>query len=365
MQSRRLKWRIVALSAFVLAACTLAACGGGDDGEAAEPGESAGGTLNVLTWEGYADPSFVDAFTTATGCTVSATYVGSNDDFAPKLAAGGDVFDLITPSIDTTSIMIEAGFVEPIDTERIEGYTDTYEQFRTAPGVNADGKVYGIPFTWGSIPFMYRTDKFEEPPTSLAALWDEQYKGKISLWDDKSSLYVAARYLGYDNIYSLDDEQLAEAAAALEEQKPLIRKYWATAGELVDLFSADEVWISNTWGGFQSSQLEELGIPVAEFIPEEGAEGWSDYWMLVKGSSNIDCAYEWLNFAVSPDGQCGVSTVTGYSASNPVAVKDCMSEEEYIAKHQDDPDYIKQLILWETPERLDKMNEVWNGVKTG
>ena len=120
MQSRRLKWRIVALSAFVLAACTLAACGGGDDGEAAEPGESAGGTLNVLTWEGYADPSFADAFTAATGCTVSATYVGSNDDFAPKLAAGGDVFDLITPSIDTTSIMIEAGFVEPIDTERIE-----------------------------------------------------------------------------------------------------------------------------------------------------------------------------------------------------------------------------------------------------
>jgi len=363
MRSRRPKRQLVALFTFALAASALAACGGEST---PEPGETAGGgTLNLLTWEGYADPSFVEGFTAATGCAVSATYVGSNDDFAPKLAAGGDVFDLISPSIDTTSIMVEAGFVEPIDTSRVEGFDDTYDQFRSASGTNVDGKVWGVPFTWGSIPFMYRTDKIEEAPTSLAALWDERYKGKISLWDDKSALYVAARYLGYDNIFSLDDQQLAEVTAALEEQKPLIRKYWATAGELVDLYSSDEVWISNTWGGFQSSQLKELGIPVEEFIPEEGAEGWADFWMVVKGSPNSDCAYEWLSFAISPDGQCGVSSVTGYSASNPEAVKDCMTPEEYSAKHQDDPGYIKQLMLWETPERLDKLNEVWNGIKTG
>ncbi|MCE7875232.1 hypothetical protein DYH09_33380 [bacterium CPR1] len=58
---------------------------------------------------------------------------------------------LITWGVVRPKATIEAGFVEPIDTERVEGYADTYELFRTAPGVNADGKVYGIPFTWGSI----------------------------------------------------------------------------------------------------------------------------------------------------------------------------------------------------------------------
>ena len=43
--------------------------------------------LNVLTWEGYADDSFIKPFEEASGCKVNATYVGSNDDFAPKLAA--------------------------------------------------------------------------------------------------------------------------------------------------------------------------------------------------------------------------------------------------------------------------------------
>ena len=47
------------------------------------------GELNLLTWEGYADPSVVEPFEKETGCKVNATYVGSNDDFAPKLAAGG------------------------------------------------------------------------------------------------------------------------------------------------------------------------------------------------------------------------------------------------------------------------------------
>ena len=67
----------------------------------------AAGELNLLTWEGYADPSFVTKFEEESGCKVNATYVGSNDDFAPKLMAGGGVYDLIAPSIDTTKLMIE------------------------------------------------------------------------------------------------------------------------------------------------------------------------------------------------------------------------------------------------------------------
>ena len=53
------------------------------------------GEVNLLTWEGYADASFVKPFEEASGCKVSATYVGSNDDFAPKLAAGGGVYDIV------------------------------------------------------------------------------------------------------------------------------------------------------------------------------------------------------------------------------------------------------------------------------
>jgi spermidine/putrescine-binding protein len=325
----------------------------------------AAGEVNVLTWEGYADASFIKKFEEESGCKVTATYVGSNDDFAPKLAAGGGVYDLITPSIDTTKTMIDAGFVEPLDTAMIPEWNNIYAKFRNSEGINKDGQAYGMPYVWGAIAFMYRKDKFPTPPTSIADLWKEEYKGKVSLWDDKSAIYVAARLEGNNDIYHLTDEQLEQAKKKLIEQKPLVRKYWATAGELVDLYAAGEVWISNTWAGYQSAQINAKGIEVVEFIPKENAEGWMDSWMVVKDTPNKDCAYKFLNMQISELGQCGVANVNGYSTANPVAAKKCMSPEQYQALHQDDPDYLDTLLLWENlGERLENYTNVWNAVKS-
>jgi len=327
-------------------------------------GAAQAGEVNVLTWEGYADESFIKPFEEASGCKVSATYVGSNDDFAPKLTAGGGVYDLVSPSIDATKALIEAGFIDSVDLSNVPRYEEIYEKFRTAEGVNHDGKIYGVPFSWGSIPFMYRTDKFDTPPTSLKTLWDPALKGKISLWDDKSALYVASRVIGNMNIYNLSDDQLDAAKQKLVEQKPLVRKYWGTAGELVDLYAAGEVWISNTWGGYQSALLAEQNISVKEFIPEEGAEGWMDSWLIVKGTPNEECVYKFINMATTEQGQCGMSNVNGYSSANPVAAENCMTPAQFKELHQDDVGYLDSLLLWENlRERLPAYTNAWNGVK--
>ncbi len=323
------------------------------------------GNVSVLTWEGYADPSFIDQFEQQSGCTVSATYVGSNDDFAPKLMSGGSIYDLITPSIDTTALMIDLDFVEPLDTSKIEGWDNVYSKFLGLDGIQRDGAYYGMPYSWGAIAFMYLNDAFDTPPTSLDALWSEESAGKISLWDDKSAIYVAARRNGDTDIYELSDEQIAAAADSLVAQKPLVRKYWSTAGELVDLYKAGEVVISNTWAGYQSSLLADEGIEVTEFIPEEGAEGWLDAWMVVKDTPNRECAYKFLNMQLSELGQCGVANVNGYSAANATAARNCMTDEQFAALHQDDPDYLDSLMIW-TPlgDRFGAYLNAWNGVKS-
>jgi len=321
-------------------------------------------TINVLTWEGYADPSFIAKFEEESGCKVNATYVGSNDDFAPKLMAGGGVYDLITPSIDTTKLMIDLDFVEPLDTSKIENWSKIYPKFLALDGIQKDGAYYGMPYVWGAIAFMYRDDAFTTPPTSIADLWREDLKGKISLWDDKSSIYVAARKNGDMDIYALTDEQIEAAKAALIAQKPLIRKYWATAGELVDLYKAGEVVISNTWAGYQSSLLAAEGIKVTEFIPTEGAEGWMDSWMVVKGTPNKECAYKFMNMQLSELGQCGVANVNGYSVANPEAAKNCMSPEQFASLHQDDPAYLDSLLVWQPlGDRFEAYTNAWNAVK--
>ncbi len=152
--------------------------------------------LNILTWEGYADARFIKPFETASSCTVSATYVGSNDDFAAKLAAGGGVYDIITPSLDTVSMMRLAGFVDPIDTGAIKGVEGIYPEFSQHREVLVEGETWAVPLIWGSVSLIYRPDMISGTPDSIGVLFDSANKGKISLWDDKSALYWTARYLG-------------------------------------------------------------------------------------------------------------------------------------------------------------------------
>lgn len=331
----------------------------------AAPSFAGAGELNILTWEGYADQSFIPKFEEASGCKVNSTYVGSNDDFAPKLAAGGGVYDIIVPSIDTIGLMRQAGFVEPIDTAKIEGWGDVYPEFSGANDVTAEGSVWSVPLVWGSISLMYRADKVDPKPDSIGVLFDEKYKGKIAMWDDKSSLYWTARLLGFENVYDLTDEQLAAVQQKLIEQKPLIRKYWATAGELTELYANQEVWVSNTWTGLQSKEINALnkGFEVVEFTPKEKAEGWMDSMQLVKDSPNQDCAYKFFSYMLSADGQCGIVGSTGYFPVNPKAVAGCLTGADAEAKKVNNIEFVKSLVMWQMPARLDKYLEVWSAVK--
>jgi spermidine/putrescine-binding protein len=185
------------------------------------------------------------------------------------------------------------------------------------------------------------------------------------VWDDKSTLYWAARLLGYDNIYDLSDEQLEAVKQKLIAQKPLIRKYWATAGELAELYANQEVWVSNTWTGLQSKEVNNLkkGFEVVEFTPKEKAEGWMDSLQLVKDSPNSECAYKFFSFMLQADGQCGIVGSTGYFPVNPKAVGGCLQGEEAEAKKVNNIEFVKSLVMWQLPARLDKYLEVWNAVK--
>ncbi|MGN8154891.1 ABC transporter substrate-binding protein [Agrobacterium sp. 22094] len=321
--------------------------------------------LNVLTWEGYAGEKFISKFEAVSGCKVTASYVGSNDDFAAKLAAGGGVYDIITPSLDTVPMMRLAGFVQPIDTAKVQGHDGIYPTFAKAGDVVADGATWAVPLIWGSVSLIYRPDKFTTKPDSIAVLFDPANKGKISMWDDKSALYWTARYLGYDNVFDLTDEQLEAVKAKLIEQKPLVRKYWASAGELTELMANQEVYVSNAWTGLTSKDVNNLkkGFEVVEFTPKEKAEGWMDSMMLVKDSPNQDCAYKFMSYMQSADGQCGIAEGTGYFPVNPKAVAGCMDDQMKKDRKVGNIEFVKSLVMWQQPKRLDKYLEVWNAVK--
>jgi spermidine/putrescine-binding protein len=325
-------------------------------------------TLNLLVWEGYADPSFVHIFEEQNHCRVSASYMGSSDELVAKLRGGSaGNYDVISPSSDVATSIAAAGLAAPLDLSRIPSYSQLSPQLTLLPLVRVKGQVYGVPFMWGPNPIIYDTTAFAQPPDSWSVFWDPNYKGKVSVWDDLSTVYMAAQVLGFDKpdpaqLYNLNDEQLEAVKKKLLELKPNIRKMWSTGGELTNLFENHEIVIAMGWP-LNTADLRKAGFPVGETIPKENTTGWIDHLMITSGSDNQDLAYKFVEYMVEAKTQKLVTDKTHYVPANPQAAR-FMTPDEVKTLHLDDVDnYQKRLYFWQNVPRRAKYNEIWNEVK--
>ena len=325
-------------------------------------------TLNLLVWEGYADPSFVHAFEEANHCKISASYMGSSDELVAKLRGGSaGNYDIISPSSDVATMIATTELAEPLDLSKLPSYSQLSSQLTSLPLVRSSGKVYGVPFMWGPDPMIYDTTVFAQPPDSWNVFWDPKYKGKISVWDDLSTVYMAAQILGYDQpdpgqLYNLSDDQLEAVKKKLLELKPNIRKMWSTGGELTNLFQNHEVVAAMGWP-LMTNQLRKANFPVGETIPRENTTGWIDHLMITSGSENKELAYKFLEYMIEAETQKKVTDVTGYTPANPQAAK-FMTPDQVKGLHLDDVDANqKHIYFWQNVPRRARYNEIWNEVK--
>lgn len=197
--------------------------------------------------------------------------------------------------------------------------------------------------------------------------WDPKYRGKISVWDDLSTVYMAAQVLGFDQpdpsqLYNLSDQQLDAVKKKLLELKPNIRKMWSTGGELTNLFQNHEIVAAMGWP-LMTNQLRKINFPVGETIPKENTTGWIDHLMITSGSENKDLAYKFVEYMIEAATQKKVTDVTGYTPANPGAAS-FMTPDQVKGLHLDDVNnYQKHIYFWQNVPRRAKYNEIWNEVK--
>jgi len=325
-------------------------------------------TLNLLVWEGYADPSFVHGFEEQNHCKVTASYMGSSDELVAKLRGGSaGNYDVISPSSDVATSIAAAGLAASLDLSKFPSYGQLSPQLTSLPLVRVKKQVFGVPFMWGPNPMIYDTTVFPRPPESWTVFWDAKYRNKLSVWDDLSTVYMAAQVLGFDKpdptqLYNLSDEQLEAVKKKLLELKPNIRKMWSTGGELTNLFQNHEVVAAMGWP-LMTNQLRKINFPVGETIPKENTTGWIDHLMITAGSENKELAYKFLAYMIEAQTQEKVSDVTGYTPANPQAAQ-LMTSDQVKSLHLDDvDDYQRHIYFWQDVPRRAKYVEIWNEVK--
>ena len=325
-------------------------------------------SLSLLVWEGYADPATVHAFEESRHCKVTATYMGTSDELVAKLRGGSaSNYDVISPSSDVATSIARTGLAAPLDLSKLPTYSQLSLKLRDLPLVKANGQVYGVPFMWGPNPLLYDTTAFAQPPDSWTIFWNPKYKGKIAVWDDLSTVYMAAQILGYDKpdpsqLYNLTDEQLAAVKKKLIELKPNVRKMWSSGGELTNLFQNHEVVLAMGWP-LNTNDLRKLNFPIGETIPKENTTGWIDHLMITSASSRKELAHAFLEYMIQAQTQKLVTDRTHYTPANPGAAQ-FLTPEEMKGLHLDNPEaYMQRIYFWQDVARRAKYNEIWNEVK--
>jgi putative spermidine/putrescine transport system substrate-binding protein len=323
------------------------------------------GALSLIDWPGYVDrtnwqsPS-VASFEQTTGCKITVKDAQTSDEMVTTMqGGGGGVYDMVSASGDADLRLIYGGDVKPMNTDLIPDYK-YFQTYFKAPAYNTIGGIhYGISLQWGPNTLLYNTTKFPTAPTSWSVIYDPANAGLVTVPDNPIQIADAALYLsktkpslGITDPYELTQAQFDATVALLHQQRPLIKKYWASEGEEISLFQNKDVYVGAAWP-YQTIQLKLAGGPFADTVPTaEGATGWGDTWMLATKAPHPNCAYLWTAWVSTPQVQAEQALSFG---ETPVNTKACAEMEKLSAGscaqyHADAPgSYFNTIKFWKTP----------------
>jgi spermidine/putrescine-binding protein len=137
------------------------------------------GHLNLIAWEGYAQPQWVKPFQQATGCQVSVKYAGSSSEMVSLMSSGGGgQYDLVSASGDADLRLIYGGDVKPININLIPSWGDFHSFLQSPPFNTIGGKHYGVSYEFGPNVLLYSTKTFSTAPSSWSVLYSKKYTAR-------------------------------------------------------------------------------------------------------------------------------------------------------------------------------------------
>ena len=365
----RIAWLVIAgLLTFMVA--FAAGCGGDDEADSgavdesealAELGEGEG-EVNLVAWAGYVedgstDPKvdWVSDFEEETGCQVNVKVGNTSDEMVQLMRTGQ--YDGVSASGDATTRLIEGGDVDPVNTELIPNYEDVYDALKDQPFNSVDGQMYGVPHGRGSNLLMYDPAEVKPAPTSWDVVFDdaEQYSGNVTAYDNPIYIADAALYLrhhqpelGIEDPYELDQEQFDAAIGLLKAQKEHIGEYWSDYTKEISAFANGDSSVGTTWQVI-ANLLNADGSKEEVVLPEEGATGWSDTWMISSETEHPNCMYMWMDHIISPDANAQVAEWFGEAPSNAKSCDLTADPKHCETYHAADEEFFDQIEYWRTP----------------
>jgi putative spermidine/putrescine transport system substrate-binding protein len=314
------------------------------------------GKLSLLQWPGYSAPSFAAAFERRTGCRITRRALRSSAEMVDLMKKGR--YDLVSASGDVSGTLIARRLVQPVNVALVPAWRQLPPQFRSPAFNTVKGVHYGVTVLWTPNVLLFNTERAKPQPSQWRAIYDDRFRGKVSVPDNPMQIADAALYLratrpdlGIRDPYALTRAQFDAAVALLRRQRPLVVRYWQYATEQIQDFRTGAAVVGWSWP-YQAQVLAAADVSVRQIVPRQGATAWADSWMLGRRARHPNCAHLWLRYVLSASVQADEALALRESPVNPKACRlmNLAEEGSCAAYYAASPkSVLRRLAFWKTP----------------
>ncbi|MBP1986713.1 ABC transporter substrate-binding protein [Halolamina salifodinae] len=339
-------------------------------------------TINILTWEEYANEDIKSRIEEEVGVTLEITKSTSSSNMFSSWNAGQyQQYDIAIPNNNYVPKMMDTEkdgepMIAPVDEEAVSNFDAMYDVFQgfADSQFTANGNRYGVPIRFGWYGYSYDSRSVPDHEDSYKALFDENYvdadlSGKIVMYDNHfKAMSAAALYLGHGDAFegsrvTLSQDQIDEVKQTLIDQKPNLQGYIAAdptyikslkqgnfvigqsgRNEIVEMWSNDNDWPSMA-------------------TPKEGSLAWFESAVVSSASENKTKSWEVINEYISAKNGATLAK-TGFSPSVNPNTQEQLTDEQNEMYGAVDPSRLEQMIPFKAVENEDAWITAWEEVKS-
>ncbi|MEI2806162.1 MULTISPECIES: ABC transporter substrate-binding protein [Paracoccaceae] len=253
-------------------------------------------------------------FTAKTGIGVVQGTFGDENEIITKAktSSPGDFQVIHSSGVEYYARYVNAGLSSEINEANIPNMANVL-QAMIEPFRKMTPKLSAVPYDYGTTGIAYNTTVIspeEAKEKGVGLLYDPKYAGKIGGYESMvTRVWYGALGTGQDpnNI-----EDIEAVWAKVREQRDLVKKYWTSGAELMDLLSKGEIVVTDGWSG-RIAALQQEGHPIG-YLDPAGSYAWMEDMLILKGSPMAECE-ELINFMLDPATSIAVAEGQNYPPS--------------------------------------------------
>ena len=326
--------------------------------------------ITIFTWETYHEDPWVAEWTKSTGIKVNVIRTGSVDEMYAQVRSGAVPADILYFDSGSIRRYLQANLIAPIDLTKVANAGNIASGLQYEKRNSVDGKLYALPYNWGTQPLMFDSAAVKEGTDSWAALWDPRYAGKVSLFDDAYVTFpMVALHAGVKDPFNLTEVDFEACRKLLVALRPQVRTIARGFDDAVATFAARDAVIGYCQNVSEVFNLQSKGQKYVYTFPKEGTPTWIDNAVLTPKGDRAP-VYQFISDNLTPKWQArfigfslnnGVLTDKGAAAAG---VSDEVIHKTNIAD-QGSPGFWDKMVVFQAPEDIDRRVQMWNDFKAG